>query len=141
MGCRLASICLSLWQFSKQRYGIAVMIEAMTACLAGSAIGQGINSLALCPEKTNNVSYSLFAMRIDTFRPLEDFRNSIDNLIDYLHSIPPIKGQKVLYPGEIEFNNREQNKREGIYIPSDLHDKLVSLAKEANIVDIESFFV
>nr|MBQ4453614.1 Ldh family oxidoreductase [Clostridia bacterium] len=122
-------------------YGIAVMIEAMTACLAGSAIGQGINSLALCPEKTNNVSYSFFAMRIDTFRPLDDFRNSIDDLIDYLHSIPPVEGQKVYYPGEIEFDNRDRNMREGIDIPVDLHEKLICLAREANIEDIDSYFV
>ncbi len=122
-------------------YGIAVMIEAMTACLAGTAIGSGISSLALEPGKTNNVSYQFFAMRPDLFRPLDDFRNDVDNLIDYLHSIPAAEGKKVFYPGEIEFANREKNRVSGIDIPDDLREKLLNIAREEKIETPESYFV
>ena len=121
-------------------YGIAVMIEAMTACLAGTAIGSGINSLALAPDKTNNVSYSFFAMRIDAFRDTAAFRNDVDNLIDYLHSIPAAPECKVMYPGEIEFANRERNLEAGIDVPDDLRDKLLELAMQNGITAAEDYF-
>ena len=121
-------------------YGIAVLIEAMTSCLAGSAIGHNINSLALAPDKTNNVSYGFFAMRIDLFLSADDYRNNIDMLIDYLHSIPSVEGKKVLYPGEIEFSNREFNLQNGIDIPIDLYNSLFELAKQQGINNVQEYF-
>lgn len=121
-------------------YGIAVLIEAMTSCLAGSAIGHNINSLALAPDKTNNVSYGFFAMRIDLFLSADDYRNNIDMLIDYLHSIPSVAGKKVLYPGEIEFSNREFNLQNGIDIPIDLYNSLFELAKQQGINNVQEYF-
>ena len=121
-------------------YGLAVMIEAMTACLSGNGIGKEIRSLNVETDKINNVSYCFWAMRTDLFGTEDAFRSNVDHLIEYLHATPAADGKKVYYPGEIEFTNRNENLIRGIDIPSNLEKNLTAIAKEDGIHSPESFF-
>lgn len=122
-------------------YAIAVMIEAMSAVLAGTAIGSRINSLANDPGKTNNVSYCFMAMRVDAFRPVDEFRKDADKLVEYLHSIPSAAGKRVLAPGEVEQENRCDRLANGLPLPEDLLAQLTALAYKLDISNPEDYFI
>ena len=52
------------------------------------------------------------AIRIDTFRPVSEFKRDMDRLIRELKSTPPIEGQERVYvAGEIEFETADERGR------------------------------
>ncbi|MGH7873265.1 MAG: Ldh family oxidoreductase, partial [Candidatus Binatia bacterium] len=55
------------------------------------------------------------AIRLDAFRPAEEFKRDMDRLIQELKSTPPLGGQARVYvAGEIEFETAEERALKGI---------------------------
>jgi LDH2 family malate/lactate/ureidoglycolate dehydrogenase len=67
------------------------------------------------------------AIRIEAFRPVQEFKRDMDRLIRELKSTPPIEGQKRVYvAGEIEFETARNRARHGIPL---LNSVLLGLRK------------
>ncbi len=122
-------------------YGIAVMIEIMSALLAGGAFGREINDMYRDVEKPNLVSHCFMAIKIDAFRDLEQFKADMDRFVEYLHSIPPAEGQRVYFPGEIEQISRRKAAEEGLLLPEDLIAELTALGVETGVADAADFLL
>jgi LDH2 family malate/lactate/ureidoglycolate dehydrogenase len=55
------------------------------------------------------------AIRVDSFRPVDEFKRDMDRLIRELKSTPPIEGQERVYvAGEIEFETADERAERGI---------------------------
>jgi LDH2 family malate/lactate/ureidoglycolate dehydrogenase len=55
------------------------------------------------------------AIRIDSFRPVKEFKQDMDRLIRELRETPPIPGEERVYvAGEIEFATEKERRRNGI---------------------------
>lgn len=121
-------------------YGIAVMIEVMSALLAGGGFGKELNDMYEDIDKPNNLSSCFIAIRIDRFRPVDEFKRDVDRFIDYLHSIPPAEGQRVYFPGEIEILNRAKAQADGLLLPEDLVEQLSGIASRLGVEDVEEYF-
>lgn len=122
-------------------YGISVMIEVLTGLLAGGEFGNQINSMYGELDKPNKISCCFIAIKIDRFRPLEQFKADVDRLIDYLHSIPAAEGQKVYFPGEIELMNKEKAQETGLLLPETLIEELTVIAKNLGMENVSDYFV
>lgn len=120
-------------------YGIAVMIEIMSALLAGGAFGREINDMYQDVEKPNLVSHCFMAVKIGAFRDLAQFRADMDRFVDYLHSIPPVEGQRVYFPGEIEQISRQKALLEGLQLPEDLIAELTALGTASGVQDAADY--
>lgn len=121
-------------------YGISVMIEVMTSLLAGGAIGHEINSMYGDMDKPNKISCCFIAIKIDRFRPLDEFKADVDRFIDFLHSVPAAEGQRVYFPGEIELINRKKAQEEGLLLPESLIEQLTAIAERLEIPNPSEYF-
>lgn len=120
-------------------YGIAVMIEIMSALLAGGEFGKYVNDQYHDSDKPNLISEFFMALKISQFRDCEQFKKDMDSFIEYLHSVPTLEGQKVYFPGEIEQINRKKAEEEGLQLPESLIEELKGFAKEAGIENAEEY--
>lgn len=116
-------------------YGLALLVEILCGVLAGAAYAElvyptGPNGEAL-PSK---IGHFFGAIRVDGFRPVEEFKADMDNLIGMIKSSPKSEGSDRIYiHGEKEFEKEEERRREGI----PLHPKVVAnmkkIAEELNV--------
>ncbi|MCA1741432.1 MAG: Ldh family oxidoreductase [Bacteroidales bacterium] len=68
-------------------------------------------------------------MRIDAFRPADEFKASMDEWIRTFRNAKPIKGEtRVLIPGDPEREAEEQNKESGIKLVPAVVDDLRAIA-------------
>jgi hypothetical protein len=82
----------------------------------------------------NGIGHFLGAMRIDAFRPAQDFIDNIDNWIDAFKSAEKIdEKQPVIIPGEPEFILEKERKINGIPLNEKVIDDLKALATKYNL--------
>jgi LDH2 family malate/lactate/ureidoglycolate dehydrogenase len=79
----------------------------------------------------NGIGHFLGAMRIDAFRPANDFKNHIDNWIDTFKNANRIdKNQHVIIPGEPEFLLEKERLASGIPLNEKVINDLQELANK-----------
>ncbi|HSN49596.1 MAG TPA: Ldh family oxidoreductase, partial [Bacteroidales bacterium] len=67
------------------------------------------------------------AINIETFRPILDFTNQMDDMIDLLKSSPLAVGRnEILVAGEKEFEMAEFNEKHGVPIIKPIVDDLIA---------------
>jgi len=92
---------------SHKGYGLAILVEILCGVLTGTMT-------ALNTDQDPR-GHFFGAIRVDTFRPLAEFKRDMDRLIRELKSTPPIEGQEGVYvAGEIEFETAEGRAERGI---------------------------
>ncbi len=88
-------------------YGLAIVVEILCGVLSGT--------LTALNADQDPRGHFFGAIRIDTFRPIDEFKRDMDRLIRELKSTPPIEGQSRVYvAGEIEFETAEERTERGI---------------------------
>jgi L-2-hydroxycarboxylate dehydrogenase (NAD+) len=92
---------------SHKGYGLAILVEILCGALTGTMT-------ALNADQDPR-GHFFGAIRIDSFRPADEFKRDMDRLIRELKSTPPIEGQERVYvAGEIEFETAEERAERGI---------------------------
>ncbi|HEV8721858.1 MAG TPA: Ldh family oxidoreductase [Candidatus Binatia bacterium] len=92
---------------SHKGYGLAILVEILCGVLTGTMT-------ALNADQDPR-GHFFGAIRVDTFRPVDEFKRDMDRLIRELKSTPPIEGQERVYvAGEIEFETAEERAERGI---------------------------
>ena len=92
---------------SHKGYGLAFLVEILCGVLTGTMT-------ALNADQDPR-GHFFGAIRVDTFRPVAEFKRDMDRLIRELKSTPPIEGQERVYvAGEIEFETAEERAERGI---------------------------
>ena len=82
----------------------------------------------------SNVSHFFGAIRIDSFRPVEEFKASMDDMIQRLKSSPKVEGQDRIYiHGEKEFEIEELQTKAGISLHPKVFADLKKLSQELDI--------
>ena len=120
-------------------YGLASLVDLLCGVLSGANYGPWVppfvsflNPLENLPG--NGIGHFLGAMRIDAFRPAQDFINNIDNWIDAFKSAEKIdEKQPVIIPGEPEFILEKERKINGIPLNEKVIDDLKALATKYNL--------
>ena len=80
------------------------------------------------------LGHFLGAMRVDGFRPVDEFKNHLDNWIERFSSAKTIdKDQKVIIPGEPEFIAENERRISGIPIIDEVCKDLNAMAEKLGI--------
>ena len=104
-------------------YGLMMMVSVLCNVLSGGwdagVAGKGMGF--------NNDGHFFAAMRIDLFRPLEEFKAAMDDMIRALHEAPKAKGYDRIYvAGEIEHETEALRLQYGIplteYVANELQE-------------------
>jgi L-2-hydroxycarboxylate dehydrogenase (NAD+) len=92
---------------SHKGYGLAILVEILCGVLTGT--------LTALNADQDPRGHFFGAIRIDTFRPVDEFKRDMDRLLRELKSTPPIEGQNRVYAaGEIEFETADERREHGI---------------------------
>ena len=95
-------------------YGLGLLVDVLTAALAGSEIGRSVDQRNTTPE-SGGQSLLMLAVDVAHFVRLEAFTSRVDDLIRQARATPPAEGfAEVLVPGDLERRQEEIRRREGI---------------------------
>lgn len=124
---------------SHKGYCMSAVVDIFSAVLSGANFGPFVPpSVAYLPvlkQKTGEGTGHFFgAMRIDAFRPAEEFKSAMDKWIETVKSAQPAEGQtEVLVPGEPERRKEEKTSKEGIHVITPIAIELKEIADELGI--------
>jgi ureidoglycolate dehydrogenase (NAD+) len=115
-------------------YGLAVMVEILTAVLTGSAMLSGVKSWVLDIKEPTNEGHAFIAIDISQMMPLPEFKGRMDAMIREIKAAPLAKGADRIYlPGEIELERRDSAVVDGIDLPPDVVASLCGLADDVGL--------
>ena len=107
-------------------YGLAMLVDIFSGVLSGAAFGNNVGRPG--QSKGSNVGHFFAAVKIEAFRPLEEFKADLDALMRQMKDAPKAAGQERIYiHGEKEFELAEKYEREGV----PLIEEVVKSLKEA----------
>jgi len=106
-------------------YGIALVIDVLTGVLLGAEYGPHITAMYGDYEKPRKLASTMIAIDPDTYAGLDQFCSKMDAMVADLHAEPPAPGfDKVLVPGEIEWNNERTSREHGVPVLETIYEYL-----------------
>ena len=112
-------------------YGLALMIDIFAGALSGAGMGAGVGAPG---QATTNVGHFFGAVKIEAFRPMAEFAQAMDEIIEQLKDSPKAAGQERIYiHGEKEFENAERNEREGVPLMEEVVRSLREAGEQAGL--------
>ncbi|MGD0710094.1 MAG: Ldh family oxidoreductase [Bacteroidales bacterium] len=124
---------------SHKGYCLGSIVDILSAMLSGAGYGPWVPpSVAYLPVKENSdvkgTGHFFGAMRIDAFRPADEFKEMMDKWILTFRNSKPADGHdKVLVPGDPERENTAIRMKEGIPVMPMLIEKVNEIAGELGI--------
>jgi len=113
-------------------FGLGVLIDILCGVLSGSSAGIILSNK---PGVRGNMFCHFFgALRIDSFLPVEDFKQSMDEMIEAIEALPTLPGVKKIYvAGGYEAEIVKEREANGIPLRAYVIQDLQELAKELGI--------
>jgi LDH2 family malate/lactate/ureidoglycolate dehydrogenase len=116
-------------------YGLALLVDILCGVLSGA--GYADNFYTTNPDGTKqfgNIGHFFGALRVDAFRPLDDFKATMDDIIRRLKATPKAEGHDRIYiHGEKEFEAAEKNMKNGVLLVPAVVDTLKEISKKFNV--------
>ena len=106
-------------------YGLSLIVDIFSGLLTGAAFGPHVAKMYEDLESKRKLGHYFCAIDPAMFTNSEDFLQSMDQMMDELHNVPPADGvSQVLVPGEIEQKNEEYNREHGVSIATSVYEYL-----------------
>lgn len=106
---------------SHKGYGLGAIVDIFSGVLSGANYGPWVPPFATAGFMTGasdavgaGTGHFVGAMRIDGFRPADEFKAHMDNWIQTFRNAPAVDGQRVLIPGDPEREMEAERIRNGI---------------------------
>jgi L-2-hydroxycarboxylate dehydrogenase (NAD+) len=114
-------------------YGLAVMVDILSAALCGGALGPEVRT------RTESypgpwLSHFLGVIDIAAFRDLSAFRSDMDRMLKRLRECPASPGQeRVYYAGLKEFEKAKECQRLGVPVDAEVYESLSEVGRQMGI--------
>jgi len=124
---------------SHKGYGLSATVDILSAVLSGANYGPWVPPFVAFLEPSANpvgegLGHFLGAMRVDGFRPAEEFKNHLDNWVERFKNAKTIDPDKrVVIPGEPEHEFEQERKMSGIPLIDVVVKDLNELAEKLGI--------
>lgn len=125
---------------SHKGYGLGAIVDILSGVLSGANFGPWVPPFATAgfhgvaaEQVGKGTGHFLGAMRIDGFRPKEDFKKSMDVWINRFRSATSVEGEKVQIPGDQERNFMADRLINGIPLNDKVVESLEELGQRFNI--------
>ena len=119
---------------SHKGYALGSIVDIFSAVLSGASFGPWAPPFpAYVPMPENmpgeGLGHFLGAMRIDAFRPAQDFKSNMDIWLNRFRNAKPSEGHERVYvAGDIERNMQEERMKVGIPLVNEVVKDLTQLA-------------
>ena len=115
-------------------YALALMVEALSSVLSGSAIGPDVGSMYKQPTREQDVGHFFCLLDIAAFMDVAEFKRRIDGMIDRIKSSRRRPGvREILVPGERAARTTAENLARGITLDAATAADLRRLCRELGI--------
>lgn len=113
-------------------YGLAIAVEIFSALLPGALYANRVYPKADGGKPLpSGIGHFFGAMRVDAFRPKEEFKRDMDDLIRRLKNAPKVKGAtRIFIHGEKEYEQADNLKKHGIPLNQKVAEDLRAIAKQ-----------
>ncbi|MFT5480342.1 MAG: LDH2 family malate/lactate/ureidoglycolate dehydrogenase [bacterium] len=124
---------------SHKGYGLSAFVDIFSGVLSGANYGPWVppfvSFLPLAPDMPGKgIGHFVGAMRVDGFRPIEDFKSNMDQWIERFKSAQTIEGQsEVIIPGEPEAQMHLERNKNGIPLIDAVYEDLKTVCSEMDI--------
>jgi LDH2 family malate/lactate/ureidoglycolate dehydrogenase len=126
-------------QGSHKGYALGSIVDIFSAVLSGASFGPWAPPFpAYVPMPENmpgeGLGHFIGAMRIDAFRPAEDFKYNMDLWLNRFRNATPAKGHEQVYvAGDIERKMEKERMQNGIPIVQAVQSDLALLAEKMSL--------
>jgi len=115
-------------------YALALMIEAFSSILSGSAIGSGVGSMYKHMDRKQDVGHFFCLIHIDAIMDLSTFKQRMDDTIDKLKSGKRRPGvDEIFVPGERSALKAASNRKSGIALAPETVKEMQQWCERFNI--------
>jgi LDH2 family malate/lactate/ureidoglycolate dehydrogenase len=124
---------------SHKGYALGAIVDIFSAVLSGANYGPWVPPFVAFLEPDPNpvgegLGHFFGAMRVDAFRPADDFKSHMDNWIDRFRQAKPTAGnEKVLIPGDPERELEAERRVSGIPLLKPVEEDLRSLGERFEV--------
>lgn len=120
---------------SYKGYGLALMVEVLSALLTGSPYGPQIGRLTSgVPARPAGVSHFFVALDPGRFLPLGEFEAAVARICADLRGLPTTEPSRpVVVPGEREWQTAQRRRRTGVPLPAAVVRALQRLGADASV--------
>jgi len=124
---------------SHKGYGLGAIVDIFSGVLSGANFGPWVPPFATAGFMSANegvglgTGHFLGAMRVDGFRPADDFKKDMDKWIRAFRGARAVEGKQVIIPGDPEREMEALRSVEGISLLEPVQDSLAELGKRFNI--------
>jgi LDH2 family malate/lactate/ureidoglycolate dehydrogenase len=114
-------------------YGLAVMVDILAGVLAGAAFTDVLRRRDPGPTRPD-IGHFLGAIDVGRFRPIDEFKADMDDLLRSLKTSPPAEGHERIYvAGEPEWECEARRRAEGIPLAPGLVTQLRQVAADVGV--------
>jgi LDH2 family malate/lactate/ureidoglycolate dehydrogenase len=116
-------------------YGMALAVEIFSAVLSGALYADRVYpKTGEGKPLPSGIGHFFGAIRIDAFRPKDEFTRDMDDLVQRLKNAPKADGAKRIYiHGEKESEESERRLKQGIPLNPKVTEELRAIAKQLEI--------
>jgi L-2-hydroxycarboxylate dehydrogenase (NAD+) len=124
---------------SHKGFCLGAWVDIFSAVLSGANYGPWVPPFVsfLAPPADpvgEGIGHFFGAMRIDAFRPADEFKNHMDNWINRFRSAKTVEGEsRIVIPGDPERETAEQRTKDGIPLNQKVVEDLFDLGKKFGV--------
>ena len=124
---------------SHKGFGLSATVDILSAVLSGANYGPWVPPFVSFLEPPTDpvgsgIGHFLGAMRVDGFRPVNEFKDHLDNWVSRFKTASAINpDQKVIIPGEPEYEAEIDRRKNGILLVDAVVGDLNELATKLNV--------
>jgi LDH2 family malate/lactate/ureidoglycolate dehydrogenase len=115
-------------------YGLALIVEILSAVVAGAAFGPHLGTLYADFDRGQDVGHFFAALDPSGFGPLSGFLGRMDALLAEVRAVPRQAGvSEILLPGEVESRCQARYAVEGIPFDRAVYREVCGMARELGV--------
>jgi LDH2 family malate/lactate/ureidoglycolate dehydrogenase len=124
---------------SHKGYGLGALVDILSGVLSGANYGPWVPPFATAGFMNADegvgigTGHFVGAMRVDAFRPADEFKKNMDTWIERFRAAEGIDGQQVRIPGDPEREMEIERRREGIPVYPSVVEELKTLAERFGV--------
>ena len=129
-------------------YGLMLLVDILSGVLSGAAVGATATKLtsegaraeqARSVGAGSNTGHFFGALRVDGFRPVDEFKAQMDEMASVIRGSEKLPGwERIFVHGEPEWEEERDRLANGIPLDRPTYDSLVKVAQELDIpLDVE----